>query len=220
MAHETARRQLSPTARQVIAEHLTYLTPERLGSLERCAREAPPGDFVEAGVALGGSAVVLASLIGEERQFHGYDVFGQIPEPGADDPPEAHERFAEIAEHRAEGIEGEYYGYISDLQAQVEDTLRRHSVEVGERVQLHPGLYEEAFWPERPVALAHIDCDWHDSVKVCLERVWPVLVPGGWLVIDDYFDWEGCRRAVDAFVADRPISVAARPGNLVLQRDG
>jgi hypothetical protein len=27
--------------------------------------------------------------------------------------------------------------------------------------------------PVEPVAHAHIDCDWHDSVMVCLERVGP-----------------------------------------------
>src|SRR5205085_4902995 len=104
LGHALACRRLSPTARRVLAEHLTYLTPERLEELERCARDAPAGDFLEAGVALGGSAVVLASLMGPERRFHGYDVFGQIPKPSEHDPREAHERYAAIEGHRPEGI--------------------------------------------------------------------------------------------------------------------
>jgi asparagine synthase (glutamine-hydrolysing) len=65
------------------------------------------------------------------------------------------------------------------------------------------GLYEETLQIQEPVALAHIDCDWYDSVKVCLERVVPHLVRGGRLVIDDYVYWTGCKMAVDEYFANR-----------------
>src|SRR4051794_31256561 len=73
-------RGLSPVARAVRERRLTYLRPERLRALERCAarvnRERVAGDFLEAGLALGGSAIVLAAHMGAGRRFHGYDVFG------------------------------------------------------------------------------------------------------------------------------------------------
>jgi asparagine synthase (glutamine-hydrolysing) len=37
----------------------------------------------------------------------------------------------------------------------------------------------------------------------CLERIEPHLVPGGRLIIDDYFMWPGCRRAVDEYFEGR-----------------
>ena len=40
---------------------------------------------MEYGVALGGSAVYLASEGYDRRRFQGYDVFGMIPEPGEQD---------------------------------------------------------------------------------------------------------------------------------------
>jgi hypothetical protein len=49
------------------------------------------------------------------------------------------------------------------------------------------------------MALAHIDVDWYEPVHVSLERIEPRLSPGGALVIDDYEDWSGCRRAVDEY---------------------
>ncbi len=65
--------RLTPVSRRVRAEHLTYLVPERLLMLERCARDVNrhgvAGDFIEAGVALGGSAIVLATLMGPGRAF-------------------------------------------------------------------------------------------------------------------------------------------------------
>ena len=45
-------------------------------------RRGVHGDFVEAGIALGGSAIVLARLMGADRRFHGYDVFGMDPGAG------------------------------------------------------------------------------------------------------------------------------------------
>jgi predicted O-methyltransferase YrrM len=53
------------------------------------------------------------------------------------------------------------------------------------------------------IALAHIDGDWYESVKTCLERIEPHLVSGGVLVIDDYDAWSGCRTAVDEYFSDK-----------------
>jgi asparagine synthase (glutamine-hydrolysing) len=51
--------------------------------------------------------------------------------------------------------------------------------------------------------LAHIDADWYEPVKTCVERIEPHLSPGGVLVIDDYGHWSGCRKAVDEYFADK-----------------
>jgi len=98
------RRQaarVSSTARRVRQQSLSYLNFPELADIERCAREAPDGDFVECGIALGGSAILMASLLPGERVMHGYDVFGMIPPPGPEDPPKVHERYQVIASDRA-----------------------------------------------------------------------------------------------------------------------
>jgi len=48
-----------------------------------------------------------------------------------------------------------------------------------------------------------LDTDWYASTKMELEVLWPKLVPGGVLIIDDYGHWSGCRKAVDEFFKDR-----------------
>jgi O-methyltransferase len=203
------RRHLSRVSRRVMDERLTYLEAPNLRTLERCARsvrcDRVPGDFVETGVALGGSGVMLASRMGAGREFHGFDVFGMIPPPSDQDPPEVHERYRTIAEGRSPGIGGDiYYGYVSDLYDRVVETFARYGQPVdGHRVHLHPGLFEDTLHPERPIALAHIDCDWFDPVKLCLERIWPLVSPGGLVILDDYAFYGGCTAAVDAFLADR-----------------
>ena len=47
---------------------------------------------------------------------------------------------------------------------------------------------------------AHIDVDWHDPVKVSLERIFPNLTEGGSIILDDYFAWGGCKKATDEFL--------------------
>ena len=70
-------------------------------------------------------------------------------------------------------------------------------------VRFIEGLFENTLQIDEPVAFAHIDGDWYDSVFCCLTRIEPRLARGGVLVIDDYDSWSGCRRAVDEYFADK-----------------
>jgi O-methyltransferase len=202
--------EVDDLARRVRDEHLTYLGPEKLELLETCIAEVRhvPGDFLEMGVALGGSAILIAERMGRRRHFHGYDVFGMIPPPGEQDPPAVHERYRTIAEGRSEGIDGEtYYGYLDDLYDRVVAAFGHYGMSVdGERIALHKGLFEDTLHPAGPIAFAHVDCDWYEPVKLCIERVWPRLSPGGLIVFDDYNDWGGCTKAVDEFIAAEPTA--------------
>ena len=75
---------------------------------------------------------------------------------------------------------------------------------VGEHnVELIQGLFEDTIELDEPVALAHLDGDWYESTMTCLTRIAPLLVPGGRIVLDDYYKWSGCRAAVDEYFADR-----------------
>jgi O-methyltransferase len=220
LRREAAR--VSSTARRVRRESLSYLNFPELADIERCAREAPDGDFLECGIALGGSAILMASLLPRERVMHGYDVFGMIPPPGPEDPPRVHARYQVIASGQSAGIGGEtYYGYRDNLYDEVVDSFARFGHPVGERVKLYRGLFEFTLYPDFPIALAHIDCDWYAPVKLCLERIWPRLLPGAFVVCDDYHSHDGARKAVDEFLAQRPQlrDAGFGSGHLVLRRD-
>jgi hypothetical protein len=51
------------------------------------------------------------------------------------------------------------------------------------------------------IALLRLDGDWYDSTKFCLHYLANNVSSGGVIVIDDYGYSEGCRRAVDEFLA-------------------
>jgi len=197
------------TISAVRGEHLTYLKAGMLEDLAACAsmveREGLPGLIVEAGTARGGSAIVLAAAKAPERPMKVYDVFGMIPPPSERDGADVHRRYAEIAAGTAKGPGREtYYGYRDDLYQEVEDAFARHGVPVREHnVELVRGLFENTVRLDEPVAFAHLDGDWYESTMTCLERIAPLLVGGGRIVLDDYYTWSGCRRAVDDYFSDR-----------------
>jgi len=206
------RIKLPPVAREVRRRHLTYLSDAKFLSLRDAVRQVKrgnvAGDFAEFGVALGGSAIYLASELEDGRRLRGYDVFGMIPPPGERDDEKSKERYEIIRSGRSEGLGGDvYYGYQEDLFGRVCETFRTFGYPVdGSRIVLQAGLFEQTvgFGAEDRLALVHIDCDWHDPVTFCLERTAPVLSHGGMMILDDYNDYGGCRRAADAFIADNP----------------
>lgn len=227
MRNAAAKLSLSSTARSVMKARLTYLSARKLRVLERCARqldrEGIHGAFIECGIALGGSAILLSSLLSPQRNFHGYDVFEMIPPPGPKDERDSHERYQVIKSGASGGIGGEqYYGYIANLRDVVVDNFSRFGLAVdNKRISLHQGLFEHTlrFEPDARIALAHIDCDWHDPVRLCLERIYAQLAVGGYMILDDYNAYQGCRKATDGFLAEKPdlVLVAGAP-NAIIRR--
>ncbi|MCC6580556.1 MAG: class I SAM-dependent methyltransferase [Phycisphaeraceae bacterium] len=195
--------------RQVKDARLTYLGQPQLMDLFRRTKELEqqniPGAIVEAGCALGGSAIVLASAKRIDRPLRVYDVFGLIPPPGPNDGEHAKLRYQTIVRGQSDGLGGDtYYGYQNDLLGKVQANFHAFGFKPEHHnIQLVKGLFQDTLAFDQPIALAHIDCDWYDSVKVCLERIVPRLSPGGVLVIDDYDYYDSCRRAVDEFFAGR-----------------
>ena len=189
---------------------MTYLSERKFAAIEsalnRISASCVPGCFAECGIALGGSGTVIAALMPDGREFHGYDVFGDDPYPPlprktmrSRGPPT---RKIHSKRGQSRGIEADlYYGYVENLYDLVVDNFARFGQPVdGRRVTLHRGCFEETLYPASPVAFAHIDCDWDDRVKLCLERIVPRLAEGAHVVLDDYNDYGGCRRAVDEFL--------------------
>lgn len=217
---------LSPLARKIKERNLTYLSFRKLQNLEWAIGQASNvnGIYVETGIALGGSGVLIAMQMPAGREFHGYDVFGMIPEPTSrKDDEKSRRRYQNIQAGRSIGLGGDrYYGYTDGLYDQVLATFARFGLPSAERsVALHKGLFEETlhFEEDAEVAFAHIDCDWYDPVRLCLERIYPRLGRRGLVVIDDYFDYGGCRNAVDEFLAIHPdMKVVRAKGNMVMQR--
>ena len=115
LREEIVAFRLSRLARDVKRQNLTYLTNEKLLRLQRTLRAVEAsrteGDFIEFGVALGGSAILIATAAKGKRRFLGFDVFGLIPEPSSEkDDETSRRRFKEIVAGASPGIGGTWRG--------------------------------------------------------------------------------------------------------------
>lgn len=196
--------------KKVLKASLSYLDKEALNDLYSEIKYIEGFDkrgiLIEAGCALGGSAIVMASAKAKSRPFYVYDVFGMIPPPSSRDGEDVHERYGIIRDGKSEGIGGrKYYGYEQNLLEIVRANFQRYGFPCGiNNVFLIKGLFQDTLKIDgTSVALAHIDGDWFESVVTCLERITPVLAPGGVMIIDDYYHWSGCRKAVDEYFSER-----------------
>ena len=190
-------------------QRLSYLWLPALADLAamvlRLEAQKVPGSLVEAGCAQGGSSLVIASAKNSQRPFWMYDTFEMIPPPSDNDGKEEHERYQQIVSGQAQGPgQGMYYGYRQDLIAFIEGHFKSRGLAPAQNeIHMVKGLFDDTLKPVGPVAFAHLDCDWYDSVMTCLERIAPRLSIGGVMVIDDYLHWSGCKKAIDEYFADK-----------------
>ena len=158
------------------------------------ARELP-GCIVECGVWKGGMMAGLASFFGD-RLCYLFDTFNGIP---LAQPIDGEAALAWQKDTRSPL----YY----NNHAVSPDYARRAMTMVGaERFHIVQGLFEETlptFEPAEPIALLHLDADWYQSTYVCLTHLFDRVQAGGVIIIDDYYVWDGCSRAVHDFLSDR-----------------
>jgi O-methyltransferase len=163
------------------------------------------GAFVECGVWRGGSSFLMAELLRQagagDRKVWMFDSFEGIPAPKEIDGEAALEW----------GRTPENPWYFDNLRASIED-VRRTAADLGltDYTKLVKGYFEVTLPATRaevgPIAILRIDADWYDSVRCCLENLYDQVVDDGFIVIDDYFSFEGCSVAVHEFLGKRRIS--------------
>jgi len=190
----------------------TMTSKERIAGLCQAVRyvtrHAIPGAIVECGVWKGGSMMAVAATLlalGErERELYLFDTYTGMPAPGDVDVNLRGEKASGLLSraNRTDWI-------VAD--SPLEDT-RRNVLGIGydpARFHFVPGLVEETIPSLAPVAIAllRLDTDWYESTRHELEHLFPRLVRGGVLIIDDYGHWQGARRAVDEYIEKHHIPI-------------
>jgi len=170
---------------------------EAVGHIERSGLE---GDVVECGVWRGGSSMLAALALlrsgAPERTLWLYDTFAGMSEPTEYDVAASGERVGEGWDRYRDRRDHPVLAYagLAEVRANLASTGYPD-----DRIRYVEGKVEDTIpdrMPER-IALLRLDTDWYESTRHELEHLYPRLVPGGVLIIDDYGAWEGARRAVD-----------------------
>lgn len=165
------------------------------------------GAVVECGVWRGGSsmlsALTLQALGSADRDLYLYDTFEGMSDPtahdaGRDEPDlvEEWDRFKGDTAHPVFA-----HASLDDVRANMASTAYPQ-----DRMHFVQGKVEDTIPATLPgpIALLRLDTDWYESTRHELEHLYPLLAPGGVLLIDDYGYWQGARRAVDEWLATLP----------------
>lgn len=192
----------------------TMTSVERLFALykaiEYLVAAGIPGDIVECGVWRGGSmmcaALSLLRLCDTQRRLYLYDTFEGMPPPDGIDVDAENRPAATLLceERRSEDSHIWAFAPIEVVRRNIDSTGYPKNL-----VAYVPGPVERTIPATMPdsIALLRLDTDWYASTQWELKHLFPKLVKGGVLIIDDYGHWKGARRAVDEYFEDSPCKI-------------
>ena len=191
---------------------LTMTSPERIlglcNAVDYLSQNEIQGDFVECGVWRGGSMAAAARTLlsngDSNRALWLYDTFDGMSEP-TDEDIDFLGQSAEALLDQQDRDDAKSIWCYSPLE-QVKSAMANTGYP-SDKVRFVEGKVEDTLpvhVPER-ISLLRLDTDWYESTRCELEYLFPKLVPGGVLIVDDYGHWEGCRRAVDEYFEENKI---------------
>lgn len=179
----------------------TMIGDVRLRNIEDCARvifrDQIPGDFVECGVWRGGATIFMAGLLSEwsdSRKVWVCDSFQGCPEPSPDQYP------------KDKGDPHHTFKFLAIPKAEVEANFVRYGLN-GPHVRFVEGFFRDSLpGPIEQIALLRADGDMYESQTQILEALYDKVSPGGFVIIDDYYNIAGSHHAVNDFREQRKVT--------------
>lgn len=200
-------RKAPDSAPNWMLQALDLATPRHKPHFETLARIVDTVDIssdkaiIECGVFRGATLLGMAHRLRlrgiRECRLIGCDSFEGLPDPTGEDALDG-------GSFHPRASRGSYYGSYEMLSHRVENLGYRSWIELkrGYFEDVLPGMEEENY------IVAHLDCDLYQSYITCLEHVYPRMIPGGYIVFDEYSHslsvFPGAQRAIDEFFSDKP----------------
>ncbi len=179
----------------------TMIGHRRLDNIRECLetihRENVPGNLIETGVWKGGACMYMKAILSSQgdtrRTVFLADSFAGLPPPV----------------NAADGADLSGNPYLAVSSEQVRLNFERFDL-WDERVKFIKGWFKDtlATTPTGPLALLRLDGDLYESTRVTLEALYDRVSPGGYIIVDDYHSWPGCRRAVNEFIEARSLEIS------------
>jgi len=199
-------RQIDPAARDSgkvwppSAMAHSMIGRKRLDNIQYCietvVNDRIPGDLIETGVWRGGATIFmrgcLLALGDADRTVWVADSFAGLPAPDpacAADAADVHHTISELAVSLDE----------------VKANFRRYGL-LDERVRFLQGWFKDTLpaAPIRQLAVLRLDGDMYRSTMDALRALYPRVVPGGFIIVDDYCI-ASCREAIADFRRENAI---------------
>ncbi|MFT7483076.1 MAG: O-methyltransferase, partial [Oceanospirillaceae bacterium] len=159
------------------------------------------GDIVECGVWRGGSSMMAALALNDDttRGLYLYDTFEGMNAPTEDDV----NMVGEAAEETWQGRD--------KCEAEIDEVRKNMALTKypDQEIRYVAGMVEDTIpktVPEK-ISILRLDTDWYESTYHELVNLYPKLVKGGVLIIDDYGHWQGAKKAVDQYFEENKLPI-------------
>ncbi len=157
------------------------------------------GCVVECGVWKGGMIAGIAELLGNRYQYHLFDSFDGMPLASNED--------GELAK---KWQDDEFFRTFHNNLC-VESSFVKKAMELANinNYEIHKGDFSKVFAEYKfteDIMVLRLDSDWYESTKVCLENLYSRVIDGGIIIIDDYYSWEGCTKAIHEYIYTNNIT--------------
>lgn len=190
------------------AEQIAYSSKQTLRFTYDCAVKFKdsPGVYVECGVAAGAQIIAMAyGARGSDKVIFGFDSFCGIPMASNRDDQMPGIKFLSKDEQASLPNPGEQVLESSGATSVPMDSVLRHikdsGLETG-KIILVPGWFENVLptYDTGPIAILRLDGDLYNSTWVCLQHLFPKVIQGGCVIIDDW-SLKGCQDACKEYFA-------------------
>tara|TARA_Y100000996_G_scaffold307319_1_gene244092 strand:- start:366 stop:1145 length:780 start_codon:yes stop_codon:yes gene_type:complete len=171
------------------------------------------GDFVECGVWKGGNLIIFNNLNNKyelKKKIYGYDTFTGMSEPTIYDDNflnvNAKKEWERNKQENDINLSFNCYSSINEVKNNIKDSSSKNSLA---NINFIQGKVEDTLLikenlPDK-ISILRLDTDWYESTKIELEILYPKLSNGGVLIIDDYGQWKGSRKAVDEYFQNQSV---------------
>jgi O-methyltransferase len=153
------------------------------------------GAVVECGTWRGGMIAGIAELLGD-RSYYLFDSFEGLPGAKQIDGQAA-------LAWQSNTNSPFYYDNCTADEASAKEAM---SLSGSKNYFITKGWFQDTLKEfDQDIAILRLDADWYDSTMECLTYLYPKVVEGGVVIIDDYHTWDGCTRAVYDYFSEHKI---------------
>ncbi len=179
-----------------------------INAVDYLEKSAIKGDFVQTGVYQGGSVMMvlfrLKELKSVSRSFFLYDTYEGMPEPTKYDVSFFGQKAIKKYNKVKLGKSSVGSNWVNASLEEVKKNIKLANYPLN-KLHFIKGKIEDTIPKTIPkkIAFLHLDTDFYESTKHSLQYLYDLVVPGGIVIFDDYFHWQGCKKAIDEFIEKR-----------------
>ena len=195
------KREIVVTCSPFTATHQEAML-QLIANIEHVISNDIPGDFVETGVFMGGSCMIIAEVLKQlevnDRAIWMYDTYEGVPQPNDIETDPDGTLLNTWWKENAQ-LEGQASSWCNSSLT----TVQAHMEKVNYSGDVHfvKGLVEDTIPQQGPntIALLRIDVDLEYPTRHVLDHFYPRLSLGGHVIFDDYGMFPSVKHTVDDY---------------------